>query len=157
MLLVGYWDGGVLALAQVRRPSRVWRSATRKVVQAFSAQKSPSSVRLGQKKLPGFLLAFMDVPWIGQMGAVFFVGSDGAGATGGVAPMAFRRSIIARRESALPSTSTWTGKPSMLAVTVKRAAGVGCLDSMGVTLLVWLVIRASFVCDINEPAECIPF
>src|SRR5262249_2568750 len=80
------------------------------------------------------------------MGAVLFVGSVAvsAGACGGSAPMAFKRSIIARRGSALPSTSTLTGKPSIVAITVRRAAGVGCLDWMGVTLLIWLVIRASF-------------
>src|SRR5262245_7970294 len=82
------------------------------------------------------------------MGAVFFVGSTcavEACATGGCAPMAFMRSIIARRVSAFPSTSTDTGKPSMLAAMVNLApAGAGCLDSMGVTLEVLVVIAESF-------------
>src|SRR5262249_10964514 len=80
----------------------------------------------------------------------FLIVSVVAGATGGVAPIAFRRSIIARRESALPSTSTWTGKPSMLAVTVKCAAGGGCFDSMGVTLLGLFVIRSVLSCGYSS-------
>jgi len=44
-------------------------------------------VRRGQKKEPGLRDAFIGVPWLGQMGVVFFVGSVvvGAGACGGFA------------------------------------------------------------------------
>src|SRR5262249_47699301 len=48
----------------------------RKLDHAFSGQKSPESVRLGQKNDPGLRLAFIGVPCVGQIGAVFFVSSD---------------------------------------------------------------------------------
>ena len=82
------------------------------------------------------------------MGAAFFVGSTWTSCTtGGYAPVAFRWSIIARRVSAFPSTSTDTGKPSMLAAMMNLApAGAGCFDSMVVTLeLAVVVIKFSQV------------
>src|SRR5262249_2350481 len=108
-----------------------------RLVQAFSGQKSPESVRLGQKKAPGLRDAFICVPWLGQMGAVFFVGSDVAGstwATGGAAPMAFRRSMIRRKSPARPSPSIVTKKPSSAAWILNLQDGCGALSVMGVTL-----------------------
>src|SRR5262245_46305105 len=67
-----------------------------------------------------------------------FVCPDCAGVCtcGGVAPIAFRRSIIPLSASALPSTSTVIGKPSIEAVIENFATACGCAAVIGVTFSV---------------------
>src|SRR5262245_13526118 len=99
---------------------------------AFSWQKSPASVRRGQKNDPGLREAFIGVLWAGQRGADFFDGSPGAGPTwGGSAPIAFSRSTMTRKSPARPSPSITIGKPSSVAVIVNLADGAGSFSAAG--------------------------
>src|SRR5262249_23620088 len=84
------------------------------------------------------------VLWIGQMGVVFLIGSVVAGACGGSAPMLFKRAMISRKSPARASPSRTIGETSSVGWVVDLVSGGGWLLPMGVTLLAWVVIRASF-------------
>src|SRR5262249_37422658 len=106
---------------------------------AVARQYPPSSTFRGQNqpRLPDFI----SERWTGQRGGVELelVAARATWAAGGCAPIAFKRSTIARRSPARPSPSMVIGKPSSVAVMVNLAAGAGCFDSMGVTLEVFII------------------
>jgi len=106
---------------------------------AVARQYPPSSTFRGQNqpRLPDFISEW----WTGQRGGVELeLGAAGATwAAGGSAPIAFKRSTIARRSPARPSPSMVIGKPSSVAVMVNLAVGAGCFDSIGVTFEVFVI------------------